>query len=133
MHHGCVFLIAADGREGKVQIAVDLTSQPVQVLSRRHLGDLPLSHIFLQPVNKFAYGGAVLPVYLFHVGKLHLMLNGLHQLGGILSLHRFSLLLQRTGKGIAGVRDVKQPRFLLFSLLQEGNDLTVGKKRHPVF
>ena len=133
MHHGCVFLIAADGGEGKIQIAVDPASQSVQILRGRRLGNFYLSHIFLQPVDKFAYGGAVLQIDLLHVGKFHLVLDGLHQLGGILPVDGLTLFLQRAVKGIAGIRTVKQYRLLLCSLLQEGNHLSVGKQCDAVF
>ena len=133
VHHGRVFLITADGGEGKIQIAVDPASESVQILCGRRLGNFHFSNVLLQPVDKFAYGGAVLQIDLFHMGKLNLILDGLHQLGGILPVDGLPLFLQRAVKGIAGICAVKQHRLLLFSLLQEGNHLSVRKQCDAVF
>ena len=87
MHHGSVFLIAADCRERKIQITGNLTSQMIQILRCGKLRNLCFSHILFQPVNEFTYGCAVFQIDFFHLRKFYFVFYRLHFFRRILAVH----------------------------------------------
>ena len=133
MHHSRIFLIAAYRGEGKIQITVNFTPQMIQVLCRRHLCYFHFSHVFLKPVYELTYRGTVLQIDLLHMCEFHLILNGLHQLRGILTVLTLPFFTKGAIKSVAGIVSVIEDFLSFRPALKEGNYVIIVFERYAIF
>ena len=107
---GGVRAVGADGVKAEIEEALLIGAACREIVGGGKLGHRHLADVLLEPVDEFRHGDAVLDVGVDRVLLLGLVLNGLHEHGGVRLIHHVDTLAELGDEAVVAHAFVEQDR-----------------------